>query len=445
MSEGQIIYNGLPTGIKNRIFDLGFKFPKYVSPADFIMKIIDKEEFQIQNELEGGEAIEDFDIIENQYRDRMRFIINYERQDKKQNLEYKRYIEINNGPSELSAKDLFANSKVLQDEKENINLPRNLISQFFILLLLYSSYFYKKKMNYMLLLGNMLFVNFLVMFLYQDLGDPERNTIPAIQNRRGLCYMLTIQGAYTGMTYFIHNFIVHRKLFLKDKDARLYSELPFFLAQLSYLVPLFVLLYLVAIVVYYLIVDLNQEPGLYINALQNYFFMFVGGYISGVSFSAVLGALCEKLTTFIALVPLVVVPFAMCTGYFTNLRTATKPIQWLSYLNPMRFAYQGNMLIEFQNSQKYLESCVAWTDCPNEENKKCAVKLPEQIHDQCDPKTIMDFVQDDVLTNILFICILILFNGSLAYLALKLKSKYKRMRYRKNPKLRKKIVSDLEK
>lgn len=453
MCEGHIIFNGRPGDIKQRISDLGMQMPKYMSPTEFIMKAIDKDEIQIEYELEHEESADDFDIIEDLYQKRIRHIVNFEINARIENLEYKRYCSEISDLNQLKNPDdihepntrFYSNSKTLEKERARRNKPRSMIGQFFLLMLIYSSFFYRKKINYVILLGNMAFVNFFVMVIYRDLGDPERDTFSAIQNRRGFSYLLNLQGSYSGMTYFISNFIMYRKLFYKDKDSRLYSEFPFFLAQITFLIPLFAVLYFGLILVYYWVVGLNSEPQLFLNAIQNYFFLFVGGFVVSINCSALLGALCDRLSTVIALVPMVVIPFSMCTGYFSSLRTATKVIQWFAYLSPMRFGYQGYMLVEFKNARKYVDSCVTWARCPQNPAEKCAVKIPESNRDQCDPMKVTDFIQNDILSNVLYIVLLTAFYGFFAFIALKFKSRKKRMKYQKNPQLRKEIVSNLKK
>ena len=276
------------------------------------------------------------------------------------------------------------------------------------------------------------------------MSKPDEDTIVAIQNRCGFCYLMGFQGAFSGITFFLTNFISYRKLFFKDKDSRLYSELPFFLAQLTYLFPVFMVLYISVILVYYYVLDLNSDPDILNNIIQTYFFMFIGGFVVGQNYAAFLGALCDKLSTVIALVPILVTPFSMSSGFFASLRTATFPIQWLAYLNPLRFAYQGYMIIEFQNAEEYVDACVTYIECPDDPSEQCQIPVPEDSISQCDPEESMDFIQNDVLTNMLYICGLIVLFGLLAYIVLKFKTKSKQIKYKKSPKLRTNIKESLK-
>lgn len=425
-----------------------------------MMKIIDKDHARIDYERKFGESPNNLDAIQKFYQQRLKFLVNFEAVEsskclddcqKPHNLSRSTddHSDSQNENSETTpadeAREKRMNQMLLKEESLTRNQPRWVITQFVLLLWLYMKYFYKRKMNYLNLFLTLFVSNLFFFILYKDIGKPEDNTIVAIQNRRGLCYLLNFQSTFAGLTFFVSSFISQRKLFLKHKDSRLYSELPFFLAQLAYLIPLYMIIYFVLVFVYYHFLGLNDKPGLVDNALQSFFFMFVGGFIAGQAFATILGSLCDRMSTMFSLVPILVTPLTVATGFFTNLRTASAPIQWLSYISPNRFSYQGLMLVEFQNPRRYRESCVTWIDCPDNSGEKCQIKIPKSHSHQCDPNVVMDYIQTDIYTNVTYICILILIFQFCGYLVLKIKSTSKKMKYKKNSRLRKSILKEFKK
>jgi ABC-type multidrug transport system permease subunit len=418
------------------------------------MKIIDKDEIKIEYEKTHGDSHNNEAMIESLYQRRLNFLVNFEKDEEQRTM--KRFKSIKSRTSlpgmgsenDTSLDGMGMNDEtnmiLLEEERKIRNQSRWLIVQYFLLTWLYISIYYKKKHTYLVVFSQVIFGNILFIIVFRKLGDPRDDTIVSIQNRLGFCYLMNLQGTFSGMNSSLLNFISSRRLFKKDKDSRLYSELPFYLAQLTYMIPIYLFLFFGLTYLYYYLMDLNRDPSLFYNGLKTYFFMFVGGFISGQSFSIVLGSICDSINTATALIPVVVAPLSISAGYLSNLKTASKPIQWIAYLSSMRFSYQGYALTEFQNSQIYVDSCVTYINCPDDPSKRCQIPVPDFMKDICDPMKVTDFVQTDVFVNMFFILGLIVFFRIMGFILFKWKSSLGRMRYKKNRELKKQIDDELE-
>ena len=459
LCDGNIIFNGPPEEIGSRIEALGFSIPKFTSPTDFIMKIIDKDEIKVEYEKKNEDLTDSQKVIDSLYQQRLNFFTNYESS----------VLKLKRGSLEMRSSSNFDKEDETQDsmftldeleitpspedkemmqqleiERKIRNRPLGLFSQYIYLLWLYMSYFYTRKSTYLIIIAQIVIGNLLFLAVFKDLGDPEDDTIIAISNRLGFCYIMNLQGTFAGLNSSLLNFISGRKLFKKDKDARIYSELPFFLTQLTFMIPIYLIIFFGVTFMYYYLVGLNRDPVFINNALYTYFFMFVGGYISGQSFSILLGSLSNSMSTASALTPLIIAPLSISAGYMCNLKSASFPIRWIAYLSSMRFSYQGYALVEFQNSQRYVDSCYTYVDCPTDPSKRCRIKIPDFAKRLCDPMQITDFIQTDILTNVYFILGLIVFFRFLGCAIFKLKSSQGQMRYKQNPFLKKKIQNQFK-
>ena len=294
-------------------------------------------------------------------------------------------------------------------------------------------YHYRSPSTYIFTFFTMILGNLVLLAVFQNLEPPGGETITAIQNRMGLVYMWAVNAFFTGVNSSLLVYLTKKKLFRKDNDARLYDEAPFYFSQLLTSLPLDMLMTAVVVVIYYFGMGLNRFPHLVPNMLYTYFFIFVGCYISGQSISGILASLGDQMETIAPLVPLVVLPLMVSSGFMANLQTATFPIRWIAYISPIRFVYQGVALTEFQNRLDYVDTCMTSVTCPG---GRCHVKLPPSAQDMCDPLKVLDFMQQDIVVNLYFILGLLVLFRMLGYLIFKVKSSSGRMRYKANQMLR---------
>ena len=332
----------------------------------------------------------------------------------------------------------------LDEEAKHKNIKRGMFSQIFLLTWINMLFHYKQPLTYIMLFGQIVLGNVIFLIVYQNLGDPKDDTIIAIQNRMGLCYLLVMQGTFSGLGSVLLKFINTKKLFKKDKDSRLYDEFPFFVSELSYLLPIYIILFIIVVFFYYFFLGLNQDPSLTINALYTYFFMFIGCFLSGQSFSALLASIADTMATVSIIAPLIIAPLSMSSGYLANLRTSTLPIQVISYISSIRFSFQGFTLTEFQNYNDYVDACMTYVPCDTDPSGKCHVHVPEQSKDLCNPMKVTDFIQNDINTNVYYLLGILVGLRLIAYIIFRIKSGFGKMKYKKNPYLRKKLAISLD-
>jgi ABC-type multidrug transport system permease subunit len=99
----------------------------------------------------------------------------------------------------------------------------------------------------------------------------------------------------------------------------------------------------VIIVFYGIGMNNNSEPDnflvllIIINAL----------YFCSASYGLFYSALIPKLEIAMALVPVLIIPFMMLSGFFRDLDQVSKIFYPLEYLSPFRYGFQACMLNEF--------------------------------------------------------------------------------------------------
>lgn len=449
-----IIFDGTPKEITDRLKNMGFEIPKFTTSIDYLMKIIDKDEIKIQYENTYGDVMNhDPRIIDKLYHDRINILVSQENKvnflSKKsiiseERIKFKSLVskkeyensKIGNSTNSLEQSllpdGIKKNESLLDYEARTRNQKRWMISQAFVLLGISMYNYYKQPKTYFVFFFQIIFANVIIMLVYHDLGDPEDDTLVAIQNRIGFMFMISTMSFMTGLQSSLLVFLEKKKLFLKDKDARIYDLSPFYFAQLTYTLPINLIVYAIVVVFYYYTLKLNSEPYFVYNMLYSYFFIFVGANLTGQSFSGILGALGDTIEKVATFVPFILLPVMLTAGFIGNLRSSIFIIQWLSYLSPMRFTFQGLSLVEFQDSSKYIDSCFTYAPCFDDPSKKCKVKIPEAGRDQCDPMKVTDFYEKDLLTNIIYVLGLLVIIRVIGLIIFKVKSSAGQIKYKRS-------------
>jgi hypothetical protein len=186
------------------------------------------------------------------------------------------------------------------------------------------------------------------------------------------------------------------------------------------------------VVMNYYLINLNKDPDFIYNMLSSYFFIYIGSVFAGQTFSAILSTLGDTMEQVSSLTPLVLLPMLLTTGYLGNLQLSNVIIQVLAYFSPIRFAFQGITLTEFQNRDTYINNCNMTIPCPQDPSRKCVVPVPDKGRAQCDPMNVIDPMQTTIVENGLYVISLVVLFRIISYITLKIKSNTGKMKYKKN-------------
>jgi ABC-type multidrug transport system permease subunit len=91
--------------------------------------------------------------------------------------------------------------------------------------------------------------------------------------------------------------------------------------------------------------------------------------LGGMALGTILSVIMPSLESVNLILPIVASPLVMLMGSFVSVKSLNWVLFLFSFLSPVKYVYQGMLLIEFSNRQLYLDSC----------------KLPLQIKNLCDP------------------------------------------------------------
>ena len=459
LSEGNLIYDGTLEGIGEKLESLGYELPEFETPVDFLMKLIDQH--QVMTNL-----VKDFDLPEYEIQLLRDIVLNnrvnrlthaeevhlFEKRstildqfEKRMSIQSKGFQGKDNISNDGSLLTILLNTSNKNLNRSEDQIPKDMFTklstskyqklnhfmQFYILFSYNIKFFCRNKFHLFTMFMQQVVTLIMIWLIFRNLGSPEDDTIVAIQNRQGFNALMSMYGFFTGFWSDVIVFVQKRKLFCRDQQGGYYDESSYYLANQLYAMPFYSVLIFLVSTFFFFCFPLNFYPNSISNWLYFYFFVYVGGFVSGAALGSIVATLSDRVQEITAIMAFITPPLTIASGLYNNIQTSTIFIQLFSYLSPSKFTYQGLLLNEFQNFQDYLDSCMSYYPCDDDPSKKCRKKVPEEFRASCNPFSINSFVQHTMFENLCFIVGLCVFYQLIGFLIFKYRNRQKFIKYRK--------------
>ncbi len=230
-------------------------------------------------------------------------------------------------------------------------------------------------------------LNVILLFTFWDLGG---KSYQGIQNRTGFLFIVVVVVFFTAINATAITISPQKLIYIKDQHSKLYRPGTFFFASILYPLPFFIFIHtLIAIMLFYG-VGLNDNPSM--NVFWFWYFLNFGTYFAGSAIGSIVGVLMPDQTAITTSIPIFAIPMVLLSGAFASVKNMIWPLFLLSYLDPLRFVFQGFILTEFNNSQEYIDNC----------------EFPPEVSNLCDPFQFHDFYEKEKYINVIISLITII-------------------------------------
>lgn len=214
----------------------------------------------------------------------------------------------------------------------------------------FKNYFRNRRIFLAQLAANIFYI-ILAVILFRNLGLGPKG----IQNRLGVLFYLTLLGILTVTQItsmaFSSEVIVLRKELLQG----LYTPLSYFFGvSLPQDIPMVCLMVLASLAIYFVSALNRNSPAHILNALVLVF----GCTQAGEGFGHLLAAIFVEREKIIAMLPTIIMPLQLFSGFFLGLSVIPWVVRWISYLNVFRYSLEGLVANEFGDLE-----CEAPIDC----------------------------------------------------------------------------------
>lgn len=184
---------------------------------------------------------------------------------------------------------------------------------------------------------------------YLDPSNPSVRTVDFI-TLAGLLFFLCVSGFMSSLSPVSIVFPKERVVFLKEEGARLYSTWLFYLSRTIVEFPFLILIPLLMSVIMYWMVGLANTAG------QFFIFYLVFFLISfaGNSLGLLLGSAISDAKLITVLMPIVILPFVLFSGFYKNRHDLPNWLFWIEYLSPIKYSFisfMKNQLNQYENNE----------------------------------------------------------------------------------------------
>ena len=151
----------------------------------------------------------------------------------------------------------------------------------------------------------------------------------------GFFYFISVSGLMTTLSPISIVFPKERLVFLKEESAGLYSTFAFFLSKNLIEFPVVVLIPLISTLILYWMVGLDSNAGVFFTFYLAYFLIS----LTGNSLGLLLGSIIPDPKIVGLLVPVLLVPFILFSGFFKNRSVLPVWIGWVEFLSPLKYVF----------------------------------------------------------------------------------------------------------
>ena len=188
----------------------------------------------------------------------------------------------------------------------------------------------------------MLFISFLSLSIF---WKTPKDSYKEVMSFCGMMFYCCCVQLFVSLVGVILSFIEERPLFLREQSNHLYSTLPYFLAKDFMEIPILLIVPLMFTIITYFGVGLEVS----LNQIFLFYAVLLLISFSTSSYGYVIGSLFDNSETACYFTPILMMPFVLFSGFFTNLNTYQDWIGWLQYLSPIRYGFEAIVRNEFEN------------------------------------------------------------------------------------------------
>lgn len=318
LADGEIVFYGPVDQVIGYFTQLGFDFPKYSNPADFLfMNVLHESDPTTLKEHWHASGL---------------------------------YAQM--------MSQIEAGSQVTPDLTANLRAKASFWTQFGFLLDRASKNAFRNELIIRVRLIQSVFIGVLAGLVFINATD---GTIAAqIQSLSGVLYFLAVNQFFGSATAVLSIFAIEKGVFMREFHAGYYSLTAYYLSKVLVELPhqiIFpVLLFLIA---YYII---GLYPVFSIFLLSSVLLVFCA--ICGTAIGTFISAVFDDVAIALAVLPLVLLPVLLFSGLFVNSGNFPVWLSWLQWASPVRYAFSGLLRNQFNN--------YTFNNCPGETAEECS-------------------------------------------------------------------------
>jgi ABC-type multidrug transport system ATPase subunit len=197
-------------------------------------------------------------------------------------------------------------------------------------------------------MGQTVFMSLTIIILYNELrepGDTVEMRRQTVQSTAGMFFFVNLNIFMLAYMTTLQIFSMERLVIVREQANQMYDIIPYYFARTAVETPLFILSPLVYTAIFYFGVGLQQSAG-------HFFKLFLALAMviqSALSYSYFLSAMISDGAIVLMVGPIVIFPFMLLGGFFTNSAGVQEWLKYVEKISPLHYGFEAAAWNEWGN------------------------------------------------------------------------------------------------
>eukprot|EP00455_Lapot_gusevi_P047435 TRINITY_DN6411_c0_g1_i2.p1 TRINITY_DN6411_c0_g1~~TRINITY_DN6411_c0_g1_i2.p1 ORF type:complete len:402 (-),score=109.31 TRINITY_DN6411_c0_g1_i2:48-1253(-) len=324
LADGKTMYSGPIEEMVPYLAKLNFPCPQYTNPADFVfMSVIYRAPML---DMSGDEKQQQsVPLVTEEYNPKLDLpglLAAWE-----------------NDPRHTELVERAANPRRGGVPADNSDFFSNFCTQFMLLL---RRAWNNQLRNRMMVLGKLmqtLIMSVIVGVIFLQLDNDQKS----VQDRQGALFFCTVNNVMSWAMGVLSIFAGEKAVFRREESTGMYTLPAYFFSKIFVEFPFQILLPFIGSVILYFIIGFQ--------ATAEKFFLFAVTQVFLAACGSSIGVFCacffENLSVALAVVPVLLLPLMLFSGFLINSASIPRYFIWLQYISPMKYGFTALSKNEF--------------------------------------------------------------------------------------------------
>jgi len=184
--------------------------------------------------------------------------------------------------------------------------------------------------------------------IFLQLGHDQRG----IQDREGSLFFVAVNGLMTSTMGVLSIFAAEKAVFVREYESGLYRLPAYFLSRTVVELPFKIVFPIIGGSLLYWIIGYQDVATKYLIMVLTMIILENCGTALGIF----VASFFEDIAIALAIVPMLLMPLMVFSGFFVNSATSPEFLNWIKYISPMKYAFVALVKNEFTDLELHCTS-----------------------------------------------------------------------------------------
>lgn len=336
LADGSMLYQGQANKFVNYFANLGYDCPTYTNPADYLFMSILHEgrKADSSGNLKSLESLAHLDTAADNAPTKSS-------NDRQIQHLLKEWSDSDMNKAMLSSVNQGSGDELINEgiSSDAMHRQASLWTQWGALSKRAANNTWRNKLLLKGKLAQTIFLSLVVGLIYLNIG----NDFASVQDRLGSLFFLVVQGFFGALMGVLTVFGTEVPVFQREYTSNMYSLPAYFFSRWFVDLPSHVLMPMLFSAICYFMIGYQETVDKF------FWFSLIMVLMDncGASIGMFVSCLFSDIATALAVMPMILMPLMVFSGFFVNSSTIPPYFIWISYISPMRYGFIALAINEF--------------------------------------------------------------------------------------------------